>query len=140
MNEKTLILLKPDAVSRKLAGRIISRYEDKGLTVSAMKMLHLSREMAGKHYEIHKGKEFYERLLDFITSGPIIAMVIQGEDAIHLCRNLAGATMPGDALPGTIRGDFAFKNPANLVHASDSIESAEREIPIFFTSEEIVSQ
>lgn len=138
MIERTLVLLKPDAVRRKLVGEIISRFERKGLKIVAMKFIKLSLETAEKHYEIHKGKDFYEPLIKFITSGPLVAMVIEGEQAISMVRIIVGKTSPYEATPGSIRGDFAFTTRENLVHASDSLESTKREIPIFFNEDEIV--
>ncbi len=138
MRQKTLVLLKPDAVNRRLMGEIISRFEKKGLKIVAMKMLWLSRERAERHYEVHKGKPFYESLIDYITSGPIVAMVLEGENAIAVVRRMMGKTNGAEAEPGTIRGDYAMSIQNNLVHGSDSEESAAREIPIFFSEEEIL--
>ncbi len=138
MRERTLVLLKPDALHRRLAGEIISRFEKKGLKIVAMKMLWVSRELAEKHYEVHKGKPFYESLLDYITSGPIIAMVLEGESAIKVVRNLMGKTNGVEATSGTIRGDYSLSIQNNLVHGSDSPESAEREISLFFKPQEIL--
>lgn len=138
MKQKTLVLLKPDAVNRRLVGEIISRFEKKGLKIVAMKMLWLSREKAEKHYEVHKGKPFYESLIDYITSAPIVAMVLEGERAIEVVRKMMGKTNGMEAEPGTIRGDYAMSIQNNLVHGSDSEESAAREIPIFFSEEEIL--
>ncbi len=138
MRQRTLVLLKPDAVNRRLMGEIISRFERKGLKVAAMKMLWMSREMAERHYEVHRDKPFYESLIDYITSGPIVAMVLEGENAIQVVRNLMGKTNGAEASPGTIRGDFSMSIQNNLVHGSDSEESAAREIPIFFSPEEIL--
>jgi len=138
MKEKTLVLLKPDALNRRLVGEIISRFEKKGLKIVAMKMLWMSREMAEKHYEVHRGKNFYESLLDYITSAPIIAMVLEGDRAIEVVRRMMGKTNGVEAEPGTIRGDYSLSVQNNLVHGSDSAESAEREIKLFFTPEEIM--
>ncbi|EHP89649.1 nucleoside-diphosphate kinase [Methanotorris formicicus] len=132
MKEKTFILLKPDAVKRKLIGKIIKRFEDRGFEIVEMKMLTLSREMAEEFYKIHKGKEFYERLIEFMTSGRIVVMVVEGENAISAVRKMIGKTNPAEAEPGTIRGDFALSTPDNIIHASDSKESVEREIKMFF--------
>jgi len=139
MIEKTLILLKPDAVRRNLIGEIISRFERKGLKIVAMKFMKLDEEKAKEHYKVHLGKDFYEPLIKFITSGPIVAMIIQGEQAIEISRIIVGKTSPHDATPGSIRGDFASITRENLVHASDSPESAEREMAIFFDSSDIIS-
>ncbi len=138
MKQRTLVLLKPDAVQRRLMGEIISRFEKKGLKIVGMKMLWLSRERAEKHYEVHKGKPFYESLLDYITSGPIVAMVLEGDNAIDVVRRMMGKTNGAEAEPGTIRGDFSMSIQNNLVHGSDSEESAAREIPIFFSEEELL--
>ncbi|XRP96880.1 nucleoside-diphosphate kinase [Methanocaldococcus sp. 16A] len=140
MKERTFVALKPDAVKRKLIGKIIERFENKGLEIIAMKMIKLDREMAEKWYEEHKGKEFYERLINFMTSGRMIVMVIEGENAIAVVRKMIGKTNPTEAEPGTIRGDFALTTPDNVIHASDSKESAEREIKLFFKEDEIFSE
>jgi len=140
MKERTLVALKPDAVRRKLIGKIIERFENKGLEIIAMKMVKLDREMAEKYYEEHKGKEFYERLINFMTSGRIVVMVIEGENAISVVRKMIGKTNPAEAEPGTIRGDFALTTPDNVIHASDSKENAEREIKLFFKEDEIFSE
>ncbi len=138
MKQRTLVLLKPDAINRRLSGEIISRFEKKGLKIVAMRMLWMSREMAEKHYEVHKGKPFYESLLDYITSSPIIAMVIEGDNAISVVRKMMGKTNGMEAEPGTIRGDYSLSIQNNLVHGSDSEESAKREISLFFKDEEIM--
>ena len=140
MKERTFVALKPDAVRRKLIGKIIERFENKGLEIIAMKMVKLDREMAEKYYEEHKGKEFYERLINFMTSGRIVVMVIEGENAISVVRKMIGKTNPAEAEPGTIRGDFALTTPDNVIHASDSKENAEREIKLFFKEDEIFSE
>ena len=137
--EKTLSIIKPDAVQKKLIGKIYSRFEDGGLRVVATKMLHLNDEMAGGFYAEHKGRPFYEALIGFMTSGPILVQVLEGEDAVALNRKLMGATDPREAEAGTIRADFASSIDANAVHGSDSIESAEREIYYFFEDREICS-
>ena len=138
MRQRTLVLLKPDAINRRLAGEIISRFEKKGLKIVAMKMLWLSREMAEKHYEVHRGKPFYDSLIDYITAAPIVAMVLEGDNAIEVVRRMMGKTNGQEADPGTIRGDYAMSVQNNLVHGSDSPESAEREISLFFKPEEIL--
>ena len=130
--ERTLILIKPDAVRRRLAAEILGRIEARGFTVSAGKLLTASRELGQTHYAEHKEKPFFGELVDFITSGPTLAFVLEGEGAIATCRSTIGATNPADATPGSIRGDFALAMPNNLVHGSDSPESAEREIGIWF--------
>ncbi|MEM0141317.1 MAG: nucleoside-diphosphate kinase [Thermoplasmatales archaeon] len=136
---KTLILIKPDGIVRSKIGDIISRFENKGLKIVAMKMIKVSREMAEKHYSVHRGKPFYESLLNYITSGPVIAIVLEGKDVIEIARKLVGATSGAKAEPGTIRGDFALSIDFNLIHASDSEESAAYEIPIFFREDEILN-
>ena len=138
MKERTLVLLKPDAVNRRLVGEIISRFERKGLKIVAMKMLWMSREMAEKHYEVHRGKPFYESLIDYITSGPIVAMVLEGNNAIAVVRKMMGKTNGQEAEPGTIRGDYSMSVQNNLVHGSDSPENATREISLFFKEEELM--
>ncbi len=137
MRERTLVLLKPDAVNRRLIGEIIARFEKKGLKIVAMKMLWVTRELAEKHYEMHRGKPFYESLLDYITSSPIVAIVLEGEQAIEVVRKMMGKTNGVEAEPGTIRGDYSLSIQNNLVHGSDSEESAKREISLFFTDGEI---
>jgi nucleoside-diphosphate kinase len=141
--ERTFFCLKPDAIEKGLIGEIISRIERKGLEIIALKLVRVTRDQAERLYEEHRGKPFYEGLVEYITSGPSIPMVVRGVNAIRLMRNLSGATDPSEALPGTIRGDYAPGSPPgatirNLVHASDSKEKAEREIAIFFKEEEIV--
>jgi nucleoside-diphosphate kinase len=135
-SEKTLILIKPDGVRRGLVGEVISRVEQKGYSVTALRMLHADRALLEKHYAEHNGKPFYEPLIDFMTSGPIVAMIAEGNRVIEGFRSLAGATDPTVAAPGTIRGDLArdqgTKVVQNIVHGSDSPESAAREIAIFF--------
>ena len=135
--ERTLIILKPDAVARRLTGRIIQRFEDKGLVVTAMKMIHISRNLAERHYAPHKAKPFYPGLIDYITSGPVVVVVLQGQRAIGIARTLMGGTFGYEAAPGTIRGDFSASRSFNLVHGSDSPESAASEIALYFTEEEI---
>jgi len=128
----TLAIIKPDAVSRKLVGEIISRLERKGFELLAVKVIKMDRKLAEKFYEEHKGKEFYERLINFMTSGKSIALVLKRENAVPVLRHLAGETDPNQAAPGTIRGDLGIGLPANTLHASDSAESAKREIEILF--------
>ena len=130
--EQTLVLIKPDAVSRQLTGEILNRYERKGLTITAMKLLQTPRSIAEEHYAEHKDKAFFGELVDFLTSGPLVAMVLSGKNAIACVRALNGATNPVEATPGSIRGDYALSMDANVVHASDSLESAQREIQIWF--------
>lgn len=135
--ERTFVAIKPDAVKRGLIGRIIKKIEDKGFKIVAMKMIHLDRELASKHYAEHIGKPFFESLVKFITSGPIIAMVIQGENAISGIRKFMGKTDPDEAEVGSIRGDFSQVKRFNSIHGSDCKESAEREINLYFKPEEI---
>jgi len=137
--ERTFVMVKPDGVKRGLIGEVIKRIEQKGLKIVAMKMIEISKELAEKHYAEHKEKPFFQNLISYITSGPVVAMVVEGKEAVKVMRNLVGKTNPIEASPGTIRGDFAMDIGRNVVHASDSIESAEREISLFFSKEEILS-
>src|SRR5918912_3668701 len=127
-SERTLILVKPDAMRRQLAGDILARFERRGLVVRAAKLVTVSRELAERHYDEHREKPFFGELVDFITSGPTLALALEGEGAIATCRKTMGATNPADAAPGTIRGDFALSMPDNLVHGSDAPETAQREL------------
>lgn len=136
--ERTLVLLKPDSIQRGLAGEVISRLERRGLKFVAMKLMKVSEDLAHRHYGEHVGKPFFDGLVKFITSSPIVAMVVEGENAVEVVRNVIGATNPAQAGPGTIRGDLALTIGMNLVHGSDSPESARREIDIFFQPQEIV--
>ncbi len=135
--EKTLVLVKPDGVRRGLSGEIIARFENRGLQIVALKLMQISRTMAEKHYAEHVGKPFFDSLVEFITSGPVVAMVVKGDHAIRAVRAMMGATNPLEAAPGTIRGDFALVMSENVIHGSDGSESAEREIKAFFASTEI---
>ena len=135
--QRTLVLLKPDCLQRRLMGEVIARFESKGLDLIAMKMLQMTDELASQHYAEHVGKSFYPGLVQFITASPLVAMVIEGSEAISVVRRLVGATDGRVADPGTIRGDLAIAQQNNLVHASDSPESAEREMAIFFSEDEI---
>jgi len=137
--ERTLILLKPDCVQRRLAGRILSRFEDKGFNIIAMKMMRITPELAKKHYAEHVQKAWYPALEGFITGGPVVAAIVEGLEAIRVVRELLGATSGLKATPGTIRGDFSSSRQMNLVHASDGPEAAEREIKLYFSPQEIVS-
>ena len=132
--EQTLVLVKGDGVRRRLIGEIIRRIEAKGLDIQTLQLMDVSRELAEEHYAEHHEKPFFEELVDFITATPVVAMRVQGEGAIKVMRNLMGATNPAEAAPGTIRGDLALSLPDNLVHGSDSPESAERELGLFFGS------
>jgi nucleoside-diphosphate kinase len=135
--EKTLVLVKPDGVRRGLSGEIIARFEKRGLQIVALKLMQISKTMAEKHYAEHVGKPFFDGLVDFITSGPVVAMVVKGDHAIRAVRAMMGATNPLEAVPGTIRGDFALVMSENVIHGSDGAESAAREIDAFFASTEI---
>lgn len=130
--EQTLVLIKPDGVRRRLCGEILNRYERKGLSIVAMQLVKVPRSLAEDHYAEHKNKPFFGELVDFITSGPVLAFVLSGEHAIATVRTLNGATNPQEAVPGSIRGDYALTMDANVVHASDSIEAATREIALWF--------
>ena len=135
--ERTLVIIKPDAVQRRLIGRILTRFEDKGLKIVAMKLMRVAAELAKKMYGEHEGKDFYEPLLEFVTACPVVAIVLEGLDAVSIVRTLIGPTFGPDAPAGTIRGDFGGSRRYNLVHGSDSPTSAEREIGIFFQAEEL---
>jgi nucleoside-diphosphate kinase len=135
--EKTFVMVKPDGVQRGLVGRIVQRFEDRGVKLVAMKMMRVPRELAERHYEEHKGKGFYEPLLSYMTSGPVVCMVLEGENCVAAVRAMMGKTNPQDAAPGTIRGDFSQVTGRNIVHGSDSPESAKREIKLFFNDYEI---
>jgi nucleoside-diphosphate kinase len=135
--ERSLVLIKPDAMQRGLAGEIISRIERRGLKIVAMKMLRMDRTLAQRHYAVHEGKAFFDDLVKFITSSPIIAIVFQGENAVEVIRQTMGQTDPTKAHSGTIRGDFGIDIGHNLVHGSDSLENASKEINLFFSAEEI---
>lgn len=135
MLEKTFAMVKPDGVKRGLVGTILQRYEQKGLRIIKAKLMKASKELAEKHYQEHSSKPFFPDLIDYITSGPVFAMVLEGDKAVSLVRLLNGATKVEEALPGTIRGDFATSTTENLVHGSDSAESAEREISLWFPDE-----
>lgn len=137
--ERTYLMIKPDGVQRSLIGEIVGRFERKGLKLIGAKLMSVPVETAERHYAEHKGKDFYQPLLDFITSGPVFAMVWEGDDAIAHARLLIGKTNSLEAAPGSIRADFALHTRYNLIHGSDSRESAEREISIFFRPEELVS-
>lgn len=130
--EETLVLIKPDGVKRQIGGEILTRYERKGLIIKAMKLLQTPKELAEEHYAEHKDKPFFGELVDFITSGPVLAFVLAGKNAITSVRTINGATNPVDATPGSIRGDYALTMDSNVVHASDSVDSAAREIHLWF--------
>ncbi len=137
--ERTLVLVKPDAMQRGLAGDIISRLERRGLKIVGLKLLHVDRPLAERHYAEHQGKGFYEGLVRYITACPIVAAVFEGTDAVEVVRRTMGVTNPKEAAPGTIRGDFGIEIGRNLIHGSDSKESAEREVSLFFKESEMVS-
>ena len=137
--EQTYIMIKPDAVQRGLIGEIVARIEKRGLKIAAMRMNVMSEENAKEHYKEHAEKPFFGSLIDYVTSGPSVSMIVEGKDAIVIMRAVNGATNPVDAVPGTIRGDFAIETGRNVVHASDSLESASREISIHFKDHEISS-
>jgi nucleoside-diphosphate kinase len=137
--EQTLVIIKPDGVQRGLVGPILSRLERRGLRLAAMKLIQISPELAARHYAVHKGKPFYEGLIEFITSGPVVVAVIEGRNAIDIVRRTMGATNPAEATPGTIRADFGLEIGRNLVHGSDGPDTAAYEIPLFFDKQEIVS-
>jgi nucleoside-diphosphate kinase len=136
--ERTLIIVKPDAVQRGLSGEIIRRFESRGLRIVGMKFIHMSRELAGRHYAIHQGKPFYDGLIQYITSAPVIVMVLEGTQAVAVARNTIGATKPVDAAAGTIRGDLGLEVGRNLVHGSDSVDNATKEINLFFSAGELI--
>ena len=136
--ERTLIILKPDAVQRGLCGQIIDRFEKKGLLIAGMKFMRISQPLAETHYAPHKGKPFYDGLVKFMTSSPVIVIALEGKDAIAISRKMMGATFGSKAEPGTIRGDFGVSNSFNLVHGSDSAESAQRELGLFFKPDELI--
>jgi nucleoside-diphosphate kinase len=137
--ERTLVIIKPDGVQRGLIGPILTRLERRGLRFAALKLIQITPELAARHYAVHEGKPFYEPLIQFITSGPVVVAVIEGKDAIDIVRKTMGATSPAQAEPGTIRADFGLEIGRNLVHGSDGPETAAYEIPLFFEAEEILS-
>jgi nucleoside-diphosphate kinase len=132
MTERTLVILKPDAVQRGISGEILSRFERRGLRIAALRLVKVERSLAEKHYEVHKGKFFYEDLVKVISASPVVAFVLEGPNAIAVVRAMVGATRPHEAAPGTIRGDYALVGLRNLVHASDAPETAEAEIKLWF--------
>ena len=137
--ERSLILLKPDAVQRQLIGTIISRIEGRGLKIIGLKLIKMSNELASQHYKAHTDKPFYKGLVSFISSGPLVCIAVEGNNAVSLIRNSMGSTNPVDSLPGTIRGDLAIDIGRNLIHGSDSVEEGTREVNLFFTSGELVT-
>lgn len=139
MVEKTFVFLKPETIMRGLVGETVSRIENKGFNIAAMKLLWMTRDQAERLYEMHRGKKFYEQLVEHVTSSPIVAMVVEGPCAIQAVRKMVGATNPIEAEPGSIRGDYGLVTTCNIIHASDSPENAQREIKIFFREDEILS-
>lgn len=139
MTERTLVLIKPDGVQRLLVGRIVGRFEERGLKIVGLKLVRVDRSLAERHYAVHKGKPFFEGLLAFITSSPLVAMVLEGPQAIAVVRSMVGATRPAEAAPGTIRGDLALETAQNLIHASDGPETATAEVALWFGSEELLA-
>jgi nucleoside-diphosphate kinase len=137
--EHTLVIIKPDAVQRGLIGEIIARFERRGLRIAAMKLMQIDESLAKRHYAIHEGKPFYEPLIRYITSSPVVVMVLEGNDAIEITRRTMGATNPAEAAPGTIRADFGLEIGRNLVHGSDGTDTAAFEVPLFFEEDEIIS-
>lgn len=137
--ERTFLAVKPDGVQRQLVGEIIRRFETKGFTLVGLKLMHVSRELAEQHYDVHRERPFFSSLVDFITSGPVVAMVWEGDGVVASARKIIGATNPLTAEPGTIRGDFGVSIGRNLIHGSDAIETARREVSLWFKDEELVS-
>lgn len=137
--QRTFAMLKPGVLQRRIVGDVLARFERKGLNIIALKVMNIPPLMAATHYAEHKGKSFYDELISYITSGPVVAMVIEGDDAIQLVRRLCGPTAVCESLPGTIRGDYCMHTGLNIIHSSDSPESAERELKLFFQPNEIVS-
>jgi nucleoside-diphosphate kinase len=136
--ERTLVLIKPDSVQRQLVGRILARYEERGLKIVGLKLVHVDRGLAERHYAAHRQKPFFGGLVDFITSGPLVALALDGPNAITVVRAINGATRPHEATPGTIRGDFALETAQNIVHASDGPEAAAEELALWFSSDELI--
>ncbi len=139
MIERTLVLVKPDGVQRQLSGRVIARFEERGLKIVGLKLVAVDRELAERHYAVHRDKPFFDGLIEFITSSPLVAMALEGPGAIGLVRSIVGATRPEQAAPGTIRGDLAMVTAQNLVHASDGAETAETELALWFAPGELLS-
>ncbi len=138
MSERTLILIKPDGVQRGLIGRVVDRYEARGLRLAGLKLMQADRSLAERHYAVHSDKPFFAGLIEFITSGPLVAMAVEGPQAIAVCRAINGATRPHEAAPGSIRGDFALETGMNIVHASDSPETAAAELALWFDEGELL--
>ena len=138
MSERSLILIKPDGVQRGLIGRILDRYETRGLRIAGMKLMQADRSLAERHYAVHSDKPFFAGLIEFITSGPLVAMAVEGPKAIEICRAINGATRPNEAAPGSIRGDFALETGMNIVHASDGPDTAATELALWFDDSELL--
>jgi nucleoside-diphosphate kinase len=138
VSERTLVLVKPDGVQRLLAGRIISRFEERGLKIVGLKLVHVGRDLAERHYAVHREKPFFGGLVEFITSSPLVAMALEGPNAIAVVRAMVGATRPHEAAPGTIRGDLALETAQNLIHASDGAETATAELALWFSDGELL--
>jgi nucleoside-diphosphate kinase len=139
VTERTLVLIKPDGVQRLLVGAIIGRFEERGLKIVGLKLVRVDRSLAERHYAVHAGKPFFEGLLAFITSGPLVAMALEGPQAIAVVRSMVGATRPAEAAPGTIRGDLALETAQNLIHASDGPETAAAEVALWFGADELLA-
>ena len=139
MSEQTLVLVKPDGVQRQLAGRIIARFEERGLKIVGLKLVQVDKDLAERHYAVHKGKPFFDGLVAFITSSPLVAIALEGPNAIGMVRTMVGATKPTEAAPGTIRGDLAVEMGQNLIHASDGPETAVAELALWFSPKELLS-
>jgi nucleoside-diphosphate kinase len=139
LSERTLVLVKPDGVQRGLVGKIVDRYEQRGLRIVGMKLMQASRELAEQHYDVHRERPFFGGLIEFITSGPLVAMAVEGPNAIAVVRETNGATRPSEAKPGSIRGMYALDTGHNLVHGSDSPETAERELGLWFATDELIA-
>jgi len=136
--QRTFVMIKPDGVKRRLVGEIISRFEKRGLNIIGLKMVQMDRSIAEKLYEEHKGKSFFEELINYVTSGPVVCMEVEGDEAVSVVRKMIGNTDPKEAPPGTIRGDYALSKAENVIHASDSEEKAKREMSIFFSEDELI--
>jgi nucleoside-diphosphate kinase len=139
VTERTLVLVKPDGVQRQLAGKIIARFEERGLKIVGLRLVQVDRDLAERHYAVHQGKPFFEGLVAFITSSPLVAVALEGPNAIGMVRTMVGATKPTEAAPGTIRGDLAVEMGQNLIHASDGAETAVAELALWFRPEEILT-
>jgi nucleoside-diphosphate kinase len=139
VTERTLVLVKPDGVQRQLTGRILARYEERGLKVVGLKLVHVDRDLAARHYDVHREKPFFESLVEFIVSAPLVVLALEGPNAISVVRAINGATRPHEAAPGTIRGDFALETAQNIVHASDSPETAVAELALWFAPGELLA-